>query len=39
MGPDITVSRAVKSKVKGFGRVWDFGGLGAEFRRIEWSGR
>jgi len=38
MGPDITVSKAVESKVRDYGRVWNFDGRSAEFCAIEWSG-
>ncbi len=38
MGSDVTVSRAVKSKVHDFGRVWDFRDRSAEFLNIDWSG-
>lgn len=38
MGPVVTVSRAIKSKVKDFGRIWDFSGRSAELCQIKWSG-
>jgi hypothetical protein len=38
MGPDITVSRALKGRVRDFGRAWDFDGRSAEFCAIDWSG-
>ena len=38
MGPDITVARAVKGKVRDFGRVWNLDGKSAEICQIEWSG-
>jgi len=38
MGADVTVSQATKSKVRDYGRVWDFDGRSAEFCEIEWSG-
>ena len=38
MGPDITVARASKGKVRAFGRVWDFDGRSAEICQIDWSG-
>jgi hypothetical protein len=38
MGPDITVSRALKGRVRDFGRAWDFDGRSAELCAIDWSG-
>ena len=38
MGPDIVVSRALKGRVRDFGRVWDFDGRSAELCAIDWSG-
>ncbi len=38
MGPDITVARALKSKVRDFGRVWNFDGRSSEICQIAWSG-
>jgi hypothetical protein len=38
MGPDIIAARGVKSKVRDYGRVWDFGGKSAEVCAIDWSG-
>ena len=38
MGPDIVVSRALKGRVRDFGRVWDFEGRSAEMCAIDWSG-
>ena len=38
MGPDITVAKAGKGKVRGFGRVWDFDGKSAEICQIDWHG-
>lgn len=38
MGPDIIAARGLKSKVRDFGRVWDFGGKSAEICPIDWSG-
>jgi len=38
MGPDIIVARGLKSKVRDYGRVWDFGGKSAEICPIEWGG-
>lgn len=38
MGPDIIAARGLKSKVRDFGRVWDFGGKSAEICPIDWGG-
>ncbi|MBF9031489.1 DUF1326 domain-containing protein [Rhodobacterales bacterium HKCCE3408] len=38
MGPDIIAARGLKSKVRDFGKVWDFGGKSAEICPIDWSG-
>lgn len=38
MGPDIIVARGLKSKVRDYGRVWDFGGKSAEICPIDWKG-
>ncbi len=38
MGPDITVARANKGKVRAFGRVWDFDGRSSEICQIDWHG-
>ena len=38
MGPEVTVSRSVKSKLRDFGRVWDLSGRSAEIVSIDWSG-
>lgn len=38
MGPDITVAKANKGKVRAFGRVWDFDGRSAEICQINWHG-
>ncbi|MEO0619114.1 MAG: DUF1326 domain-containing protein [Pseudomonadota bacterium] len=38
MGPDVTVARANHSKVRAFGRVWDFSGRSAEICQIDWQG-
>ncbi|MGB7241025.1 MAG: DUF1326 domain-containing protein [Sulfitobacter sp.] len=38
MGPDIVAARGLKSKVRDFGRVWDFGGKSAEICAIDWKG-
>ena len=38
MGPDIMVAKGTKSKVRDYGRVWDFGGKSAEICPINWHG-
>ncbi|MCZ4350955.1 DUF1326 domain-containing protein [Roseovarius aestuarii] len=38
MGPDIIAAKGLKSRVRDFGRVWDFGGKSAEICPIEWGG-
>jgi hypothetical protein len=37
VAPDITVSRADKSRVRAFGRNWNFAGRSAEICQINWS--
>ena len=39
MGPDITVAEgAPRSRVRDYGRVWDFGGKSGEICAIDWKG-
>ena len=38
MGPDIVAARGLVSKVRDYGRVWDFGGKSAEICAIDWKG-
>lgn len=38
MGADITVATATKSRVRAYGRVWDFDGRSAEICQIDWRG-
>jgi hypothetical protein len=38
MGPDIIAARGLKSRVRDYGRVWDFGGKSAEICPIDWGG-
>ena len=38
MGPDIIAATGLKSRVRDYGRVWDFGGKSAEICPIDWSG-
>lgn len=37
IGSEVTVARAVKSRVRDFGRVWDLSGLSAEIVPINWA--
>jgi hypothetical protein len=39
IAPDIIVARADKSRLRAFGRNWNFSGRSAEICRIEWSSR
>ncbi len=38
MGPDIVIAQATRSRVRAFGRVWDFAGRSAEICAIDWAG-
>lgn len=38
MGPEVIASRSLKSKVRDFGRVWNFDNKSAEICSIDWSG-
>lgn len=38
MGPKVTTAVGLKSKVRDFGRVWNFDGKSAEICAIDWSG-
>lgn len=38
MGPDIIAARGLKSRVRDYGRMWDFGGKSAEICAIDWKG-
>ena len=38
MGPDVIAARGLRSKVRDYGRVWDFSGKSAEICPIDWSG-
>jgi hypothetical protein len=38
MGSDITIATATKSRVRAYGRVWDFDGRSAEICQIYWHG-
>jgi len=37
IAPDITIARAEKSRFRGFGRNWNFGGHSAEICAIDWG--
>lgn len=37
VAPDITVAVGSKSKVRAFGRIWDFSGQSAEYAPVEWA--
>ena len=38
MGPDIIAAKGLKSRVRDFGKMWDFSGKSAEICPIDWSG-
>lgn len=38
MGPDVIVAKGLKSKLRDYGRVWDFSGKSGEICAIDWSG-
>jgi hypothetical protein len=38
MGPDVALARGAKSRVRGWGRVWDLSGRAAEYGPFDWSG-
>ena len=38
IAPEVTVSRAEVSRVRAFGRNWNFAGRSAELCRLDWSG-
>lgn len=38
MGPDVTVAQGTRSRVRDFGRVWDFDGKSGEICAIDWHG-
>ena len=37
VAPDVTVAVGEKSKVRAFGRIWDFSGQSAEYAPVKWS--
>ncbi len=38
MGPDVVVAKGLKSKLRDYGRIWDFSGKSGEICAIDWSG-
>lgn len=38
IGPEIIIAEGTRSRVRDYGRVWDFGGRSAEIVPIDWSG-
>ena len=38
MGTDVIVAKGNKSRVRDYGRVWDFDGMSAEICPIDWKG-
>lgn len=38
MGPDVTAAIGLKSRLRDYGRVWDFDGKSGEVCAIDWSG-
>lgn len=38
MGPEVWVARGLRSKVRDYGRVWDFDGKSADITPINWRG-
>ena len=38
VAPDVVVAEGGKSRVRAFGRVWDFSGQSAEYAKVSWSG-
>jgi len=36
MGPDVTIAKGLKSRIKDFGRVWNFDNKSAELLDIHW---
>ena len=39
IGPDVIVSRADKSRFRGFGRNWNLAGRSAEIVKLDWGNR
>lgn len=38
VAPDVVVAEGGKSRVRAFGRVWDFSGQSAEYAKVSWRG-
>jgi hypothetical protein len=38
MGPDVIAAKGIKSRVRDYGRVWNFDGKSGEICAIDWSG-
>lgn len=38
VAPDVVVAEGGKSRVRAFGRVWDFSGQSAEYAKVSWQG-
>lgn len=38
VAPDVVVAAGGKSRVRAFGRVWDFSGQSAEYAKVSWRG-
>lgn len=38
MGPDVTVAKGTRSRVRAYGRIWDFDGKSGEIVVINWHG-
>ena len=38
VSPDVVVAVGKKSKVRAFGRIWDFAGQSAEYAKVDWCG-
>ena len=38
VAPDVVIAEGGKSRVRAFGRVWDFTGQSAEYAKVSWSG-
>ena len=36
--PDVVVARGVKSRIRDWGRNWNFSGQSAEYAKVDWSG-
>jgi hypothetical protein len=38
MGSEVTIAKAIRGRVRAFGRVWDFDGRSGEICQIDWKG-